>query len=283
MTQISAGEVKSLRERTGAGMMECKKALVESQGNVDGAIEWLRKQGFAKAAKKAERAAKDGGIAVECSADGRAVAMVEIHCETDFVAKTDEFKTFAQAIATWVCAQPVNDVSDILAHTLDGQTVQDRQTALTAKIGENIGVSRFVRKTASASQKLAHYIHAGDKLGTVLLFDDPDHALSDEAARDLAMHVAAMNPAYLSRDQVPADVIAKEKEILRAQMPADKKPAEIREKILDGRLNKFFSEQCLVDQIFVKDPHGKRTVQQVLQGVGANIRLRDMVRMQVGA
>lgn len=282
MTTISAAEVKSLRDRTGAGMMECKKALVESQGNFESAIEWLRKQGFAKAARKAERSANDGGIAVSCSADGNTVALVEIHCETDFVAKTDEFKVFARSIATWVCAHPVTEVAKILTQALDGQTVQDRQTALTAKIGENIGLSRVIRKTAGPGQRLAHYVHAGDKLATLVLFDDPDRALSEEAARDIAMHVAAMHPGYLSREQVPAAVIAKEKEILKAQMAETKKPAELLDKIVDGRLNKFFSEHCLVEQIFVKDPQGKRTVQQVLQGVGKNIRLRDMVRLQVG-
>ncbi len=283
MSAISASEVKSLRDRTGAGMMECKRALVESQGNVDAAIEWLRKQGFAKAAKKAERSAKDGGIAVAQSADGRVAALVEIHCETDFVAKTDEFREFARNVAQYVCATPITDVHAVLEHTINGQTVQDRQTTLTAKLGENIGVSRFVRKDAGAGQKLAYYIHAGDKLATIVVFDDPDNQLTDEAGRDIAMHVAAMNPNYLSSDQVPADVIAKEKEILRAQLDDTNKPAEILEKILTGRLQKFFSEQCLVDQIFVKDPQGKRSVQQALQAIGKNIRLRDMVRLQVGA
>jgi elongation factor Ts len=285
MTAIRASEVKALREQTGAGMMECKRALQESAGDVEAAVAWLRKQGLSKAAKKATRSATEGVIAIQTSQDGAVVGMVEVCCETDFVAKNDQFRTFVDAIVSAVATNDMADSAALLATPLaSGEPIEAAQTALTATIGEKIEVGRFVRCTAgSPQQKLATYIHAGDKIGVVVTFDDPANQLTDEAGRDVAMHVAAMNPPYLNREAVPEKTIAQEKDILRSQMGDSKKPPEIVEKILNGRINKFYAEACLTEQVFVKDPQGKRSVTAVLQSVGDQIVLRDMVRFQIGA
>lgn len=282
---ISASDVKGLRDRTGAGMMECKKALQESRGDVEEAITWLRKQGLAKAAKKAGRAAKEGLIFSCVSADQRAVAMVDVHCETDFVAKTDEFQRFGSDVAALVESfQQCPSLNDVLGASIHGVSVEARQSELTAKLGENIGVSTAVCcRAQAATEILAHYVHPGAKIGVVVRFDDPDRKLNIEAARDVAMHVAAMNPQFLNREQVPADLLERERAIHCDQLAAEKKPVAILEKIIDGKVAKFFSEVCLEEQVFVKDPQGKRSVKQVLQTVSPKIRLLEMRRLQVGA
>ncbi|MBI2343128.1 MAG: elongation factor Ts [Deltaproteobacteria bacterium] len=280
---IRASVVRELRERTGAGMMECKKALLETNGDMDAAIAWLRKHGLSKAAKKAERVAKEGTIAVYIGPNDASMTLVEVHCETDFVAKNEQFQQFASTVAQIIGEHDFSDVAAVQGAMLDGETVLQHQTQLTMTIGENIGVGRFAKRVVQKpSERLIHYIHAGSKIGVIVQFDDPRQQLSDDVARDIAMHVAAMNPPYVTRTAVPAPLIEKEEEILRAQLADDKKPAEIVEKILQGRLNKFFAEICLDEQVFVKDPQGKRSVQQILHSVGDAIRVKDMVRLQVG-
>ena len=207
---VTAAMVKELRERTGAGMMECKKALVETGGDMDGAIEFLRKSGLAQADKKASRVAAEGKIALAVSDDGREAVMVEVNCETDFVAKDDSFMAFAEAVARNALAASPADVDALMQTTIDGATVEEARQALVSKIGENIQVRRFVRSSSDGA--LGAYVHGG-RIGVLVDLSGGD----EELARDLAMHVAAMNPEFVSADDVPADVMAREKDILIAQ------------------------------------------------------------------
>jgi elongation factor Ts len=266
---VTAALVKELRERTGAGMMECKKALVETDGDMDAAIELLRKTGLAKADKKAGRVAAEGKI-VEAQAGGKAV-LVEINSETDFVAKDENFGAFTNAVAQAALALDGEDIDALLAADLDGQTVEEARQALIAKIGENIQVRRL---TALATDGvIGSYVHGG-RIGVLVELDGGDV----ELARDLAMHVAALSPAYATADDVPADVLAKEKEILVAQAQDSGKPAEIIEKMVEGRLRKFLGEITLVGQPFVKD--GDITVGKLLEQKGATVK--GFSRLAVG-
>ncbi|MCW8872648.1 translation elongation factor Ts [Pseudomonadota bacterium] len=268
---VTAAMVKELRERTGAGMMECKKALVDTNGDMDGAIEFLRKSGLAQADKKASRIAAEGKIALAISDDGNEAVMVEINCETDFVAKDDSFNAFAQAVADSALSQGPADVDALMQLRIDGATVEEARQALIAKIGENVQVRRFVR--ASSDGPLGAYVHGG-RIGVLV-----DLAGGDvELARDLAMHVAAMNPEFVSADDVPADVMAREKDILIAQAEGSGKPAEIIEKMVEGRLRKHLSGITLLGQAFVKD--GDLTVEKLLQQAGASVN--SFRRMAVG-
>jgi len=255
--------VKELRERTGAGMMECKKALVETQGDMDAAIESLRKSGLAQADKKASRVAAEGRIALAASGDGREAVMVEINCETDFVAKDDGFNAFANAVAQSVLAENPADVGALMGTRIDGATVEEARQALVSKIGENVQVRRFIRTSTDGS--LGAYVHGG-RIGVLVDLADG----SEELARDLAMHVAAMNPEYVSADDVPAEIIAHEKDILMAQAEGSGKPPEIVEKMVEGRLRKHLAGITLLGQPFVKD--GDLTVAKLLQQSGAKVR-----------
>ena len=267
---ITADSVKQLRERTGAGMMECKKALVETQGNLDAAAELMRKTGLAKADKKASRVAAEGTVAIERS--GSTAVLVEINCETDFVARSDEFLGFAQNVAKAGLAPAVNTLASLLASSGDSASVDDLRRALVAKIGENISVRRFVKVTAPGA--LGTYIHGG-RIGSVVALEGGDEAL----ARDVAMHVAALNPAYIDSSAVPPDVLDKEREILTEQTKGEKKPPEIIAKMVEGRLRKYLAEITLVGQPFVKDPD--TTVEKLLKQAGA--RVVNFVRYEVGA
>jgi len=263
--------VKELRERTGAGMMECKKALVETDGDMDGAIEFLRKSGLAQADKKASRVAAEGKIALAVSDDGREAVMVEVNCETDFVAKDDSFMAFAEAVARNALAASPADVDALMQTTIDGATVEEARQALVSKIGENIQVRRFVRSSSDGA--LGAYVHGG-RIGVLVDLSGGD----EELARDLAMHVAAMNPEFVSADDVPADVMAREKDILIAQAEGSGKPPEIVEKMVEGRLRKHLSGITLLGQAFVKD--GDVTVEKLLKQSGA--RVNGFSRLAVG-
>lgn len=279
---FTANDVKALRERTGAGMMDCKKALSESQGNVDTAIEILRKHGLASAAKKAGRVASEGMIATICDTAKRTLVAVEINCETDFVVKTPEFAKLALDAASLVLTQNPVTLPALFAMKIGDQTVEFVQAALVAKIGENISVRRFQRYTWNDKQGCAVYVHTGSKIAAAIIYDDPNGKMPIELARDIAMHITAMNPQYVRKSDVPAEVIAKEKEIGLASMADQKKPADIMEKIITGKVQKYLSDICLEDQIFVKDPEGKKTIAAVLAGVDKAIRITDMLRIQVG-
>jgi elongation factor Ts len=274
---ISADTVKQLRERTGAGMMECKKALVETGGNLDAAAELMRKQGLAKADKKATRIAAEGVIAIERSADGLAAAMVEANCETDFVAREQDFRAFAKAVAHRAVTDRPQTLETLLQAKLDGsETIEERRRALVAKIGENIGVRRFAVLTAA--QHLGAYTH-GTRIGVLIALQGGNAQL----AHDLAMHVAASNPKYLSQKEVPAEVIAKEREILTEQAQkegkGEGKSPEIIGKMVEGRLRKSLGEITLLGQPFVKDPD--TTVEKLLKGAGAQVAAFE--RFEVGA
>ena len=277
MAAITAEAVKSLRERTGAGMMECKKALVEADGDLEAAAEAMRKSGLAKADKKAGRVAAEGVVAIEKSADGRAVALVEVNSETDFVAREKDFQAFAAAVARVALEARPADLDALNAAKLpDGQTVDEARRALIARIGENIGVRRF--ELVNGSGAVATYLH-GSRIGSVVVVEGGDAQLG----HDLAMHIAAINPPYLSAAEVPAEQVEKEREIIVAQAAADPKlagkPKEVLVKASEGKLRKFLSEITLLGQPFVKDD--KQTVEQVLKQAGAKVV--RYVRYEVGA
>jgi elongation factor Ts len=270
---ITAEAVKQLRERTGAGMMECKKALVETKGDLDAAAELMRKQGLAKADKKATRVAAEGVVAIARSPDARAAALVEVNCETDFVAREQDFRAFAQAVAECALALRPADLAALgEARLASGESVEERRRNLVAKIGENISVRRFAVLTSSGH--LGAYVH-GTRIGALTALEGGTASL----AHDLAMHVAASNPRYLSAEQVPAVVVTKEREILTSQAQGEGKPPEIVAKMVEGRLRKVLGEITLAGQPFVKDPDV--TVEKLLKGAGA--RVLAFERFEVGA
>jgi elongation factor Ts len=270
---ITADAVKQLRERTGAGMMECKKALVETKGDLDAAAELMRKQGLAKADKKATRVAAEGVIVISKSADARTAAMVEVNCETDFVAREQEFRAFAQAVTDCALAVRPADLAALGDAKLpSGESVEERRRALIAKIGENISVRRFV--VMNAPEHLGAYVH-GTRIGALVAVKGGSASL----AYDLAMHVAASNPRYLNAAQIPADVVAKERAILTEQAQGEGKPPEIVAKMVEGRLRKSLSEITLTGQAFVKDPDV--SIEKLLQGAKAEVTAFE--RFEVGA
>ena len=264
MAQITAALVKELRERTGAGMMDCKKALTAVEGDMDKAIDFLREKGLAAAAKKAGRIAAEGVVGSFVSADGKIGAFVEVNCETDFVAKTDGFKALVEKIAAHIVATKPADVEALLASELDGQTVEALVTASVAKIGEKISVRRFALYEAPEGV-VAAYIHGGGKIGVIVELKGGNA----ELGKDVAMHVAAANPSYLERSQVPAAELEHEKEVLSEQAKNEGKPEKIIEKMVMGRINKYYKEVCLVDQEFVKDPD--QTVGKLVKAAGAEV------------
>ena len=268
---ISASMVKELRERTGAGMMECKKALTESNGDLDLAVENMRKAGLAKADKKAGRVAAEGRIAIK--QEGDAVAMVEINCETDFVANGDEFGGFATAVAQAVLSKAPADLDALNSVKLEsGEDVDTARRNLVAKIGENITVRRFERYQTQGGM-LGSYIH-GTRIGVLVELKGGTAVL----AKDVAMHVAASRPMCVKPEQVPAEVLEKEREIIRAQSADSGKPAAIIEKMVEGRIKKFLAEVTLLGQPFVKDPD--QSVEKLLKSAGAEaVRF---VRFEVG-
>ena len=272
---ISASMVKELRERTGSGMMECKKALVETNGDIEAAIEMMRKSGQAKAAKKAARTAADGIIVIKFSDDAKDAAMVEVNCETDFVAKDANFTSFADAVVARALGSTVGTVEDLLNESLhDGEetTINTAREALVAKIGENMNVRRFQRFHTDTGM-LVSYRH-GVRIGVVVALEGGDEALG----KDVAMHIAASNPICVSADQVPADLLEKEREIFKAQALESGKPEKIIDKIVDGRVRKYLSEVTLNGQAFVKDPD--MTVEKLL--AQANASVADFKRFEVG-
>jgi elongation factor Ts len=274
---VTADSVRQLRERTGAGMMECKKALVEVSGDLDAAAELMRKQGLAKADKKASRVAAEGVIATATSADGRTAVLVEINCETDFVARGDDFTAFARDVAAVALAAKPADVEALGAQKLaSGDTVDEKRRALIAKLGEKISVRRFERLESTGL--LGSYLH-GSRIGTLVAIEGGDAQL----AKDLAMHVAASNPRYLTAAEVPAEDVAKERDIRVEIMKNDEKnkskPEAILVKIVEGGLNKWLGEITLLGQPFVKDD--KLSIEKLLKN--ANATILRYARLEVGA
>lgn len=270
--QITAAMVKELRERTGSGMMECKRALSEVDGDMEAAIEAMRKSGLAKADKKAGRVAAEGLIGIELSADAKTAAIAEVNCETDFVSGGDEFAAFTANIAKRVLADSPADVAALGEMALtDGDSIELTRKNMITKIGENIQVRRFQR--IEAVGKMGSYKH-GTRIGVVVDIEGGD----DELLKDIAMHIAATNPMCIDEAQVPADVLEKEKSILIAQAEESGKPAEIIEKMIGGRIRKYLAEITLVGQPFIKD--SDKTVGQLLKEKGATIH--SFVRLGVG-
>ncbi len=275
---ITAAQVKELRERTGSGMMECKKALTDADGDLDVAIEALRKAGMAKADKKASRIAAEGLVVIEMSDDNKTAAIVEVNCETDFVAKKDDFQAFASSIAKRVLADNPADIDALLAMPLndgDATTIEDARKALIATIGENITVRRFMR--IETSGLLAAYAH-GVRIGVLVELDGGDANLG----KDLAMHIAAHDPrpVCVSEDQVPAELIEGERNIFTAQARESGKPDNIIEKMIEGRIRKYLGEITLLGQSFVKNPD--LTVGQLLEQAGARVSRFERIELGEG-
>lgn len=270
---ITAAMVKELRERTGSGMMECKKALAEAGGDLEAAVELMRKAGLAKADKKSGRTAAEGLIRVAVSPDAKRAAIVEINCETDFVAKGDDFARFADEVVKVALESAAANLDELLGSTVSGgTTVEQARRELIAKIGENINVRRFER-FSTADGSIASYLH-GTRIGVLVEIVGGDA----ELGKDIAMHIAASKPVCCEEKDVPAETIAKEREIFTAQAAASGKPANIVEKMVEGRIKKFLGEITLVGQPFVKDP--EQTVGQLLKSKGATVR--RFVRFEVG-
>ncbi len=262
---ISAADVKALRDKTGAGMADCKKALEEANGDMETAIEVLRKRGAASAAKRSDREAKEGIVVAKTSDDGKTAALVEVNCETDFVARNEEFVDFANAICDAVLANDVKDEDALWALSYGDKTLAEYRDEILAKFSERIGLGRFERVTTSGH--ITDYTHAGSRLGVLVEFEGA--APSDEAlplTRDVAMQVAAMTPQFVSREEVDQGTLDKELEIYRQQAIEEGKKEDIAQRIAEGRLGKFYEESVLVEQTFVKDP--KKKVSDIVAEIG---------------
>lgn len=289
--EITASMVKDLREMTGAGMMDCKKALAATDGDMDKAVEFLREKGLAAAEKKAGRIAAEGVVDTCVSADGKIAAIVEVNSETDFVAKNEKFRDYVAAVAKQAVESKAANMDEFLAEkwALDpSMTVKEQLSSMIAIIGENMNIRRFERVEA-ANGFVASYIHGGGRIGILVEVDcSVNNAETQEAAKNVAMQIAALSPKYVNQSEIPADFIAHEKEILKAQIMNDpvnsKKPENIIEKMLEGRLSKELKEFCLVDQLYVKD--SDMTVGQYLESVskqvGASMTVKRFVRFETG-
>lgn len=261
---ITASMVKDLRTQTGAGMMDCKKALVEAEGDIAKAVDILREKGLSQAAKKASRVAAEGAVGSAVSEDGKTGTILEVNCETDFVGTNEDFRNLAASIADQILAVNPADVEALLDSEIDGKKVRDLVTEAVAKIGENISVRRFVRYE-SAEGKVYSYIHGGGKIGVLVEMIGAD----DELGKDIAMQVAAANPSYLDRTQVSQAEIDHEKEVLAVEARNEGKPENIIDKMVIGRINKYYKEVCLVDQEFIKD--GDLTISKLLKSKNASV------------
>jgi elongation factor Ts len=290
MAQITAALVKQLRDETGAGMMECKKALTEAEGDIEAAVDVLRTRGLAAAQKKAGRATNEGVVAAFISQDGTVAALAEVNCETDFVARTDKFRATAVQFAQVVAESNPIDSDEFVAAPAEGGTVSDMLTEAIHIIGENMQLGAFAREKLDGIGLLNTYVHGVGNIGVIvkLGFTKAETAKSTdvvELAHDIAMQVAAVNPVAVDRSSVPADVVAHEKAIYKEQAAESGKPEAIQEKMAEGRLGKYFKESCLVDQEFVKDPD--KTIQthidEVSKAVGDSIVVLAFDRLVLGA
>jgi elongation factor Ts len=291
MADITAGLVKELRECTGAGMMECKKALTEVDGDLDKAVDLLRTRGLAALAKKAGRATNEGAIAAQLSDDGKIGVLVEVNCETDFVGRNAEFLGFVSQIAQQIVASAPADVTDLHGQTVQerGLTVEEILGETVAKLGENMGIARFERVEVSGTGAVMSYIHGGGKIGVLVEFgfnkaETAGNAAFVTFAKDVAMQVAAATPLYTRREEVPADVVEHEMGIYMAQAAESGKPEPIQEKMALGRMEKFYKEVCLVEQAFVKDQNISVTqyAAQVGKELGDELTIVNFTRWVLG-
>ena len=271
---ISAKDVNELRQKTGAGMMDCKKALTECNGDIEAAIDWLREKGISKAAKKAERIAAEG--LANIYVDGNKAAIVEVNCETDFVTKNADFVDLVDKIGNTAVKSDAKTLEEVLSLPVEGTegTVNDLIVARTAVIGEKLSLRRIEIVVKSDSDNFGSYIHMGGKIASLVVVN----GANEDVAKDVAMQAATMKPAYLNADQVPAEVIEKEKEVLKAQAIEEGKPADIAEKMVNGRINKYYKENCLVDQEFVKD--SSMDIKTFVKNAGGEVTA--MYRYEVG-
>ncbi len=267
--EITASLVKELRERTGAGMMDCKAALKDANGNIESAIEIMRKSGAAKAAKKAGRIAAEGIISIKQKENN--IVMIEVNCETDFVAKDDNFLSFSEAIVDVIMEHDVNDIDNLLKLNFENQTIEEATQQLVTKIGEKVTIRRFEK--CSIKNQVGIYLH-GTRIGVVVEIEGGDQ----ELAKDIAMHIAASKPLYINEDNVSKEVLDKEREIYTAQAKESGKPEEIIKKMVDGRIKKYIKEITLLGQPFVKDPD--QSIEGILKLAEANVR--SFIRYEVG-
>ncbi len=271
---VTASLVKELREKTGAGMLDCKKALEATNADIEAAIDWLREKGISKAAKKADRIAAEGLSSI--LVDGNEAAIVEVNSETDFVAKNEEFKSLVQSILKAIIASDVKTVEELLeVKTEDGSTVNELIVSKTATIGEKLSLRRFTKLSKNDNESFGEYIHMGGKIAVLTLVENA----SSEVAREVSMHAAAMRPLYTKSSEVPTEVLEKEKEIMREQLVNEGKPEDRIEQILIGKVKKYYEEVCLENQIFVK-AENKETVGEYVAKNGGSIV--TMVRYEVG-
>ena len=270
---ISAKLVKELREKTGAGMMDCKKALIETDGDIDKAIDYLRENGIAKAAKKADRIAAEGAVYI--TSEGNEAVIVEINSETDFVARNEAFQTLVKRIASHILATKPADVEALYSSELDGETVTSIMNNAVATIGEKLNIRRFAVETKTDNDAFGQYMHMGGRIGVLTVVEG---TTDETVAKDVAMHAAALNPKYVSRDEVDQAELDHERDVLRQQALNEGKPEKIVDKMVEGRIRKYLEEICIVDQPFVKD--SDQTVQQYLESKNASIR--TFVRYEVG-
>jgi elongation factor Ts len=287
---ISTEDIKLLRESTGAGILDCKKALQETDGDIDQAIEFLRKKGLAAASKKASREANEGLVGAYISPDGKTGVLVEVNCETDFVARTEDFKNFVVAVVQQVASQPeVANVEALLVAPFiknSNKTVADQLTETIAKLGENMVVRRIARFDLAGDGMLDSYIHTGGRVGVLVdvAGGSPNNNKFAGLVHDIALQIAAASPRYVSPEDVPAEAIAAEKDVYRAQLAEDNKPDNIKERIIDGKLKKWYGEIALIEQPFVKD--NDLTIAQLLEKhskeLGNEPKVRRFARFELG-
>ena len=270
---FSASDVKTLREKTGAGMLDCKKALQETNGNIEAAIDYLREKGIAKAAKKSDRIAAEG--LAQVFTKGNEAIILEVNSETDFVAKNEEFQKFVNTLGETLLNSEASTMEEALKLPVNDGTIEDLVVAIIAKIGEKISFRRFARVTKKDTENFGEYLHNGGKIASLVVIEGGN----SEIAREVAMHAAAMRPLYLNSSEVPTEVLEKEKEIMRQELLNEGKPADKIDNILVGKVRKYYEEICLEDQIFVK-AENKETVSKYLANNGA--KLVSMVRYEVG-
>ena len=276
--QISASDVNKLRQQTGAGMMDCKKALIEANGDFEAAIDYLRKKGAKVAASRSDRDSLEGAVIAKTTADGKRGIVIELNCETDFVAKNAEFVQFANEIADLAVANNPSSLEALLALSLNGTVLSDIILDKTGKIGEKIGVSKY---EVLSADKVVAYIHAGNRLGVLVGLDSDANGKAEEAGKDVAMQIAAMNPVALDKGDVDANTINRELEIAKEQIRAEGKPEEMVEKIAQGKLNKFYKDSTLLNQEFVKD--SSKSVAQMLNDIEKDLTVTAFKRVALGA
>jgi elongation factor Ts len=284
---ITAAAVKELRDRTGAGMMDCKRALQEVQGDLEKAIALLREKGLAAAAKRAGRAANQGLIMGQVK--GSEASLIEVNCETDFVAKNEDFQEWVQQLADTVLENKFTSVEQLLEHKIDGLTVQEELTNQIATIGENMGIRRVAYYQPAENTLMDLYIHGGGRIGVLVALKFANEEaikseLAEELAHDLALQIAASRPLYIDSEEVPADIVEKEKEIYLAQAINEGKPENIAQRMVEGRIRKYFEEICLVEQVFVKDTGVSvgQLLKNVAKELNTEIAVKSFTRFEIG-